>query len=170
MDQTAIEKSRGSSGTLHFRKSRPDDLDVLLAMMCQLYASDGVPFHAERSRQAAEQLMREPRAGAIWLLEIGEATIGYVVLTIGFSLEFGGWHGFIDELFVDAPHRGSGIGTAAVRYLESECARRGMTALLLEADLANEQATRLYHRLGFREHSRRLMTLLVESTSAQAAR
>ncbi|MBY0508130.1 MAG: GNAT family N-acetyltransferase [Bryobacteraceae bacterium] len=155
---------------LNLRKGEPDDLEVLLAMMCELYANDGVPFHAERSRQATRQLMQEPRAGAIWLLEIGEATIGYVVMTIGFSLEVGGWHGFIDELFVDAPHRGSGIGTAAVRHLESECARLGMTALLLEADLANEQATRLYHRLGFREHSRRLMTLPVGATSVQAAR
>lgn len=146
-----------------FRKAEPGDIKALLNRMRQLYENDGVPFHMETSRQATLQLMRERRAGTVWIVEAEKAAVGYVVLTIGFSLEYGGWHGFIDELFVDATHRGVGIGSAAVRFLESECARQGMTALLLEVDLANEKATHLYRRLGFREHPRRLMTLKVET-------
>ena len=150
--------------TLIFRNAEPSDIELLLVMMRELYLNDGIAFNEQRSRRATLQLMDEPRAGTIRVIEVGEAVAGYMVLTFGFSLEHGGWHGFIDELFVNAPHRGAGLGTAAVRHLEFECARLGMTALLLEADLANEKTTRLYQRLGFREHSRRLMMLPVAAS------
>ncbi len=41
-----------------------------------------------------------------------------------------------------------------------------MTALLLEADLDNEDATRLYRQQGFHEHPRRLMMLPVSGGPA----
>ena len=144
-----------------FRTAEPPDIEVLVAMMARFHASHGVPFPEDKSRRATQLLLGEPRAGSVWILECGTAPVGYVVLTHGFSLEFGGWHGFIDELFVEAPYRGKGFGSAAVRFAAAECRRRGMTDLLLEADLANEGATRLYRRLGFHEHPRRLMRLHV---------
>lgn len=149
-----------------FRVGHSGDMEVLVAMMRQLYANDSEPFHEERSRRAAEQLMADPRCGAIWMIDVEGLPVGYVVMTKAFSLEFGGWHSFIDELFVAASHRGRGLGTAAVRHLESECAREGIAALLLEANLNNEKATRLYRRLGFHEHPRRLMTLWVGMTDS----
>lgn len=149
-----------------FRQADADDIEILLPLMRQLYAHDGVPFDEAVARRATLQLIDEPRAGAVWLIEVDHRPVGYVVLTIGFSLEFGGWHGFIDELFIEAEHRGSGLGTAAIRHLQAECARQGMTALLLEADLDNEGATRLYRRLGFQEHPRRLMMLTVSPAPA----
>jgi len=144
-----------------FRTAEPPDIEVLVAMMARFHASHGVPFPEDKSRRATLLLMGEPSAGSVRILESGTAPVGYVVLTHGFSLEFGGWHGFIDELFVEAPYRGKGFGSAAVRFAAAECRRRGMTDLLLEADLANEGATRLYRRLGFHEHPRRLMRLHV---------
>ena len=150
----------------NFRPAGAGDIEILLPLMRQLFEHDGVPFSEAVARRAALQLIEEPRAGQIWLIESDRRPIGYVVLTIGFSLEFGGWHGFIDELFIEAGHRGSGLGTAAIRHLQAECARQGMTALLLEADLDNEGATRLYRRLGFQEHPRRLMMLTVSPPPA----
>ena len=134
-------------------------------MMRKLYDHDQVPFQEETSRRASLLLMNEPRAGMLWVLEAEGSMAGYVVQTHGFSLEFGGWHGFIDELFIDEPFRGMGFGTAAVHHVEQACAAQGMTALLLEADLQNERATRLYRSLGFHEHSRRLMMLAVNATA-----
>jgi ribosomal protein S18 acetylase RimI-like enzyme len=148
--------------TTLFRHAEPKDIGVLLATMRQHYTSDEVPFDEERSRRATLQLMKEPAQDSCASSK-PRLRLRYVVFTIGYSLEFGGWHGFIDELFVAALYRGAGIGTAAVRHVEEECVRRGMTALLLEADLKNEKATALHHRLGFREHSRRLMMLRVGS-------
>lgn len=145
--------------TVEFRLARATDLDRLLAMMSGLYANDGVPFDEERSRGAAVLLMKDPRAGALWVIEIDGAVGGYLVLTYGFSLEHGGWHGFVDEFFVMEPYRGQGVGSRAVAHAAEECRRRGMTSLLLEADLQNEGATRLYRRLGFVENPRRLMVL-----------
>ncbi len=140
-----------------FREAEPNDVTALLAMMSELYANDGVPFDDDRSRRAALQLIEEREAGCIWVIEAERTIAGYLVLTFGFSLEFGGRHGFIDELFITASYRGHGLGAAAVHHAKSECARLYMTNVLLEADLANKKATRFYRRLGFHEHPRRLM-------------
>ncbi len=144
-----------------FRKAELKDLDLLIAMMGELYANDHSAFNVETSRRAALELMNEPMLGVLWVVELNGVTAGYAVLTFGFALEYGGRYGLIDELFVAAPYRGRELGTAAVRFLRSECARSGITALLLEADLANEKAIRLYRRLGFTENRRRLMKLRV---------
>jgi diamine N-acetyltransferase len=141
-----------------FRDAELSDVGLLLRMMRQLYDNDGVNFDEETSRRSTLLLLEEPRAGRVMVMEEEEGVAcGYVVLTYGFSLEYGGWHGFIDELFIEAPYRGRGLGSEAVRRVQAECAQRGMPAVLLEADLKNEKATRLYERLGFRETARRLM-------------
>lgn len=142
-----------------FRNATPRDLALLLGMIQQLYASDAIPFNEAKSRRAILVLLSEPEHGNVRVMEVDQQPVGYVVVTFAFSLEFGGRYGFIDELFVAEPYRGCGVGTAAVRHAASACADQGMLALLLEADLKNEHATRLYRRLGFREHLRRLMRL-----------
>jgi ribosomal protein S18 acetylase RimI-like enzyme len=93
----------------------------------------------------------------VWLILDESETAGYIALTFAFSFEFGGWYGFIDELYLREPFRRRGWGTQAVELAASTCRELGMRALLLEADVGNQAATRLYRRLGFIEHRRRLM-------------
>ena len=84
---------------------------------------------------------------------------GYIVLTIGYSLERGGRDAFIDELFVRAERRGCGLGAQAVAIAEAGARRRGVRAVHLEVDHTNERARRLYERVGFSLRQRyQLMT------------
>lgn len=145
-----------------FRGAVAGDIEFLLEMMRALYQHDDVPFDEARSRRATLQLMQEPQHGGVLMIEVDGAPAGYLVVTFAYSLEFGGSHGFIDELFVAKGFRGRGIGTAAVHHAAALCTNRGMMALLLEADIGNERATQLYRRLGFVEHRRRLMTRLLQ--------
>ncbi len=41
----------------------------------------------------------------MWLIRHGGQTVGYVVLTFDYGLEYGGREMFIDELYVRASHR-----------------------------------------------------------------
>lgn len=143
-----------------FRQARQSDLPFLLQAMGELWAYDSIPFDRSRSERATLELLGDPLAGTVWVIESNELPVGYLVLTRAFSLEFG-WHLFIDELFIQEPYRGLGIGSAAVEHAIGECRRCAAEALLLEAALSNERATRLYNRLGFREHPRRLMSVRI---------
>jgi ribosomal protein S18 acetylase RimI-like enzyme len=79
------------------------------------------------------------------------------VLTFGFSVEFGGRTGFIDELFVDVAHRRRGVGKTALRLATEQAASLGARVLFLEATPTNEAADRLYRGAGFGERDYRLM-------------
>ena len=85
-------------------------------------------------------------------------TVGYVVVCHGYSIEYGGVTGFLDELYLLPAARGRGIGSATLRFLRKESGRRGWVSLLLEVVRGNRKAARLYARRGFADHGRTLMT------------
>lgn len=141
-----------------FRPAVDADVPALLAMMEQLYAEDGGRFEAGPAEQALRGLVRDGSLGAVWILEDGEGACGYVVLTLGYSLEFHGRDAFVDELFVAPGRRGRGLGGRALALLEAECRRRGVRALHLEVTPTNQAAVELYRGQGFELRERRLMT------------
>lgn len=148
-----------------FRNADQGDIDALLLQMRHLYEHDGALFLEDTSRAAALQLLGDPQAGVIQIIETTDGAIaGYFVLTFGYSLEYGGHYGLLDELYIDAAHRGKGLGTSAVARVREICAERGAATLLLEVDRSNSEASQLYQRLGFVENTRKLMRLTVRNT------
>jgi len=137
-------------------------MGVLLGMMRELYAHDCVAFHEDKARCTTLELMRLPEYGRVSIIEHDGEVAGYVVLAYGFSVEYGGRHGFIDELFVRDEFRGQGLGTLAVEYVTGVCRMMGMKVILLEVALENGRARELYGRLGFGKHGRWLMSRRIE--------
>jgi GNAT superfamily N-acetyltransferase len=136
----------------------PGDVDRVVAMMAQLYAQGSEPFDAARARRATETLLTEPEYGGVWLIDLDGALAGYLVVVLGYSLEFGGRFGLLDELFVAESHRNRGLGAEALAFADEQCRTRGWQALRLEVGQKNHQAIALYSRSGFRMHDRYLMT------------
>jgi ribosomal protein S18 acetylase RimI-like enzyme len=141
-----------------FKPAEASDADALVPMIRALCESDGTPFDETKVRAALAQLVADESLGRAWLVEWGGEPAGYVVLTYGFSLEFGGRDAFIDELFVHEEFRGRGLGRRAIELAERACRERGIRALHLEVERANTTAQELYRRAGFRDHDRYLMT------------
>lgn len=56
---------------------------------------------------------------------------------------------YIYDIVVDRDRRGEGIGTAALLWVESEAARRGLDAISLSVVAHNQGAIRLYERMGY---------------------
>jgi GNAT superfamily N-acetyltransferase len=127
-------------------------------MMAQLYAHASPPFDAGRARRTTEALLTEPEFGGAWIIEVDGIPAGYLVLLLGYSLEFGGRFGLLDELFVQEGHRGSGAGSAALAFAGGQCRARGWQALRLEVSQGNDRAISLYRKSGFQMHDRFLMT------------
>ena len=127
-------------------------------MAARLYAQSSDPYDPERARGAMLQLLAEPQYGAMWLIEAAGSTAGYFVLTVCYSLEFGGRFGLLDELYLEEPWRGQGIGAQAIAFSEAACRERSLRALRLEAGRANARALALYGKCGFRTEDRHLLT------------
>jgi ribosomal protein S18 acetylase RimI-like enzyme len=132
-------------------------MDRALGMMAQLYSST-MHFDAAWARTSLEWLIANDFAGAAWLMEADGHTAGYMVLTIGYSLEFHGRYGLLDEIFIEGQFRSRGIGRQALAFVEEVCRKRGLHALRLEVARTNLHALALYRRAGFHAHSRDLMT------------
>ncbi|MFL5811956.1 MAG: GNAT family N-acetyltransferase [Bdellovibrionia bacterium] len=148
---------------LNFKASSATDKATLLKLMERYYESDHLVYSEPKADQALTQLLKNSSLGRIWLIEADSKTVGYVALTYGFGLEFGGRVAFVDELFVEESHRGKGIGTAAIRWCMQECRAKEIPSLRLEVTPTNSKALKLYTHLGFVDHSRSLLTYEVSA-------
>ena len=144
-----------------FKPAEASDVPALLPMIGALCELDGTPFDGRAVGRALTQILADESLGRVWLIQSGGEAAGYLVLTFGFSLEFGGRDAFIDELYVREEFRGRGLGRRAIELGERACRERGVGALHLEVERANAGAQELYRRSGFRDHDRYLMTKLI---------
>ena len=131
-----------------------DDLPDLSVLMQEYYAYDELKFNKDSALSALRNLLADEALGRAWLIDRGERTLGYIVLTFGYSLEFGGRDAFIDELYIREPYRGCGIGTRSLELVESAARTMGIRALHLEVDRGNQGARRFYKNRGFTDRSR----------------
>lgn len=136
---------------------RAADLPLLEQMVRAYYIEDGHLFDAERQPAALAALIEGEPLGRGWLVMLVGKPVGYVVLTLGFSIEAGGCEGCVDELFVVPEVRGRGVGRRVLELLEDEARRLGVRRLFLEVEHAN-RACALYRRAGFVDHRRHLMS------------
>jgi len=140
------------------RWARPDDVEALLALHRDFFAEDHYPYHEEETRANLALLLRDPSLGRVLVIEDDGATAGYLVLTFGFSLEFSGRNGLVDELYVAPGYRGCGHGTRALAAAEELCRELGIRALHLVVERYKEAAQALYRRVGFVAYERNVMT------------
>ena len=134
------------------------DLPLLERFVRAYYVEDGHEFHEERQPAALAALVAGDVAlGRGWLVRHGGQTVGYVVLTQGFSIEAGGCEGCIDELYLVPEVRGRGLGRRVLALLEAEAGRLGVRRLFLEVEHGN-RAIALYRHAGFVDHARYLLS------------
>lgn len=144
---------------IELRAAGEDDRDLLLTLIRGLYAAEHIPFDEARAVRGLGGLLADPSQGRIWIVERASRPVGYAVLTLGYSLEFGGRFGLLDELFIQEEHRGTGVGRQALARIAQSCRELGLEALRLEVDRTNRVARELYRKVGFAAHDRDLMTL-----------
>jgi ribosomal protein S18 acetylase RimI-like enzyme len=141
-----------------YRSATEADIEPILALMRDYYADEGYPFAQESARAALLELLGAPLLGRVWIANAAGSPVAYVILTVGFSLEYGGRDAFIDDLYVAPGHRGHGLGKSALALAEATCRDLGIRALHLEVERRKAGAQALYRRFGFVDHERYLMT------------
>lgn len=131
----------------------PEHLDKLDSLVAAFHLEEGIALPAEARRAGLHPLLEGIPHGAAYLIGPARAPIGYLVVTFGWSLEFGGLDGFIDEIYVRPGVRGRGIASETLLALPRALAGAGLKALHLEVQRTNEKAQTLYTRAGFRPRS-----------------
>lgn len=135
----------------------PGDLEALLPFMRAYAEFDGIAFDVARARRAMGDLLADPRLGRVAFIGANEERCGYLALCYGFSLEFGGRDGSVDELFIDPAFRNRGLGTQALSAACDLARADGVRVLYLEVRRDNLAAQRYYARLGFGPRDRYLI-------------
>ena len=144
---------------MSIRTATSADLGMLVDLMTEFYRESAFTLQPGSAREAFAKLLTEPALGRIWICEQDGEAVGYIVLTIGFSMEYGGRDAFVDDLFVRPRFRGGGLGRQLLDTLIAECIRLDVLALHLEVDRANNQAHGLYRSFGFVDNDRQLLTM-----------
>ena len=139
------------------RMATRDDVPTLVNLMQEFYAEAGFSLSANAGAGAFRTLLENPMLGEVWLAGADDIIVGYLVLTLGYSMEFGGQRGFVDDFFVRPAARGKGLGAATLAAVKQHCIDRGVRALLVETGLKGHPARRLYERAGFKESERALL-------------
>nr|WP_242054288.1 GNAT family N-acetyltransferase [Nostoc sp. FACHB-888] len=77
--------------------------------------TENLPFDKNSDRDLLIQFLSNEFFGQTWLIWQEDEVIGYIVLTLGYSLEYRGRDAFVDEFYLRPKHRGQGIGTQTLR-------------------------------------------------------
>ncbi len=148
--------------TIQHRPALLSDIDTLLVLMERFYAIDGYPFAKEKTRSSLTEFLSDKDLGIIWIISDGDRPVGYIVLAVIYSFEFGGKNAFVDEFYLEAEYRVKGIGKKVMDDMCAEAEHLGIHALHLEVEQHNTLALSLYRKFHFEDHHRILMTRMLQ--------
>ncbi len=75
-----------------------NEIPVVYRLMEDYYSEGKSPRYPKKHRWAVEKLVENPAIGRLWLVMVGHDVVGYLVLTLGYSLEMGGLDAFLDDI------------------------------------------------------------------------
>ena len=135
----------------------PDHLEKLDALVAAFHDEAGISLDPEKRRAGIAPLLDGIPHGAAYLIGPPRAPIGYIVVTFGWSVEFGGLDGFIDEIYIRPGVRKRGIASETLQALPRALAGAGVKALHLEVNRDAETTHRLYEKAGFKARTKYML-------------
>ena len=125
------------------------DLDKVAPLVAAFHAEEALTTSEPQRIAAVTHRLEGTPLGSLYLNGPRVKPIGYVVVSHGFSIEFGGPNAFIDKIYICTPVRGKGIGVESLLQICKIVEAGGTKAVHLEVDQTNTVAQRLYSRGGF---------------------
>ncbi|MGW0801409.1 N-acetyltransferase family protein [Nonomuraea sp. NPDC002799] len=130
--------------TVTIRPATPNDAFALHTLMRELAAHQGHETDVALTPERLKELLGRTDIGYL-IAERGDETIGYVSWVERVSLWSGHDYLALDDLYVRADERSSGVGERLMRAI---AAASGGRTIRWEVAEANEGALRFYQRLG----------------------
>ncbi len=135
-----------------------EDAPRILTMMEAAHSERQRRTSAEHRASALAPLLQGTALGEVYLIGPKLAPIGYIVLTHGYSLEFGGPDARIDEFYLRNSVRGRGVSAEIVQAIAEHLAKIGSRALHMEVADDDTYGQQTYGKRGFCARASRMMT------------
>ncbi len=128
----------------------------LRRMILALYREDppGQPMSLRKIRRTITELSAHPHKGAVTIMHVGDAIVGYAIVIYYWSNEYGGNIAYIDELYVKPSWRNKGIGSSYLKQI-SKTKGTNFKGIHVETTPANQKASAFYMRRGFKQAQNR---------------
>lgn len=134
-----------------------NDVGLLLPLVEAYHSFEEIEMSNQHREQALQQLLSDPSLGRIWLIFTDSTLSGYIALTFGYSIEFGGQDAFIDELYIQPEFRGQGLGQQTLIKIQQEARALDIQALHLEVARQNTAAQRFYIQANFQSRNKYML-------------
>ena len=146
---------------INFKTADQFDIEKIVEMMIIFYQHEHLEFNIDKNLKIVDELLNNSNLGKIFLIRSGNETVGYIIITYGFSIEYGGGLALIDELYIKKEFRNKGIGTETLKFVEENCKVSGMETIHLQVKNFNSSAKKLYATLGYEEIDRVFMRKVI---------
>ncbi|WP_144184094.1 GNAT family N-acetyltransferase [Elioraea rosea] len=131
------------------RPAGVDDIPAMVRLLAQLFAIEA-DFTIAPEVQARGLATLLERADTVVLVATASgAVVGMTTVQLTVSTARGGYSAGMEDVVVDAAHRGRGIGRLLLEAAEAWARERGALRVALLADETNAPALDFYDRLGF---------------------
>lgn len=149
--------------SVELKAIREDDTPELLPLIAEFNTAEGIETSQRRIALAFKKLLADPALGRAWFIYSNDIRVGYLVLTFGFDMEYGGRDAWITDFYVRPDFEGRGVGTEALTLLEEKALRLEICALHLMVYDGNARARNVYGKRGFKRNPRiALIKILAE--------
>lgn len=127
----------------------PEDLGKLEPLVAQHYAERGHPMPEETLHKALTPICDGIPQAVAYLIGPKSAPLGYLMISIGYTVTAAGFTCCLTDFFLRANVRGRGIGTETLLALSKVMSEAAVTSMRAEFSPDNTTAQRLLARCGF---------------------
>lgn len=126
------------------------DLDAMADLLAELFTLES-DFRPDRAKQflGLHLILDNPALGRLFVLRLDGRVAGMANALITVSTAEGAHVVLLEDVIVQAGHRGQGHGRRLVEQVAAWAAAEGMSRITLLADRENQPALDFYARLGF---------------------
>ena len=146
-----------------YRMVTDKDVPVLRSLVRGFYAETPYGRNSGGSIEATvRELDLHKEKGTVFVFESGNRIVGYAILIVYWSNEWGGNILYLDELYIVPEERGKGIAGDFMDLLV-KIAPKDTVLLQLEVDAANKGLVKFYKRHGFEATKDCVMTRQIKA-------
>ena len=126
-----------------------EDSTALLTMVAQFHQEIGIETTEDEREASVMPILEGTPLAVAYLFGPKNASVGYLIISFGWSLELGGMDGFLDEIWIRPNVRKRGLAQEALNSVIGALKGAGLKAIHLEVNRNDGTTQSLYRRLGF---------------------
>ncbi|MBW9258377.1 MAG: GNAT family N-acetyltransferase [Candidatus Thiodiazotropha sp. (ex. Lucinisca nassula)] len=141
-----------SSGSYTISSVQRRDFDKMVDLLRQLFSIEA-DFNVDPDKQRRGlELLQESEAAEIFVVRsASQEVVAMATLQLVISTAEGGLVAWMEDVVVDADHRGQGVGEFLLSHINRWVESRGIIRVQLVADRDNRSALEFYKKQGWQE-------------------